>query len=75
MDTIIILTLLILSIIYMIRLYKMKFKYEKRLTVKVLQLVIFNISIIAVITGLWSLFTIVLILIFILLFLPKKFRK
>lgn len=75
MDTTIILSLLILSIIYIVRLYKMKFKYEKRREVKILQLVIFNISVIAVITGLWDLFLLVFILILALIFLPKKFRN
>lgn len=75
MDIIIILTFLILSIIYMMRLYKIKFKDEKRKEIKYLQLVIFSICIIAALTGLWDLFIIAFILIVILFLFPRKFYK
>lgn len=73
MDTFIVLTLLTLSLLYIYRLFKLKFKYENRKEVVVLQIIIAIISIIAIITGLWQLFIIVFILMIILAISPNKF--
>ena len=57
---------------YVFRLIKLKFKHENRKEIKVLQIIIYSLVIIELLTGMWILFIPMLILIIGLAICPEK---
>ena len=63
----------ILSIMYAFRIIKVKFKYENRKEINVLQIIIYSLAIIELLTGMWILFIPMLILMIGLAICPEKY--
>lgn len=72
MASFLLIAICILSIMYVFRLIKRKFNGENRKEIKVLQIIIYSVAIIELLTGMWILFIPMLILMVGLAICPKK---
>lgn len=65
--------LFLLSVVYILKLIKLKFNYQDDKDILVTQIILFSLSIILILTGYWFACFIIVTLIFIIS--PKKFGK
>lgn len=73
MKSIIILILVLLFILYLYREFKMRFGYEIDKDIKILEILIFLLSIYTFLSGKWWINILILILIIALIIAPRKF--
>lgn len=73
MDKFLIISMIILSLVYALRLIKNKFKYEKRKDILLLQIIIFTLLIIAFLSGILVLYIPIALFVVTLAICPKRF--